>query len=102
MKKTTKPLIILIAVVMVMVPFRAAVMARDASDRDEPSAEAMAFDILVVRPLGLLALGLGAILNLIAMPFSATRGDQKVVQKKLVDEPAEFIFNRPVGDFEGP
>jgi len=82
-----------------MVPFRAAVMAQDQSEQDEPSAEAMAFDMLIVRPLGCLSLGLGAILNLIAIPFSGTREKQKEVQKKLVNEPADFVFNRPVGDF---
>jgi hypothetical protein len=63
-----------------------------------PSAGAMAFDLVVVRPLGLAATVIGAgvfILNLPLTPFEKD-APQAPFQRLIVD-PAHYTFTRPLG-----
>ena len=73
--------------------------------RDEldgtPSAGAMAFDLVIVRPFGLAATVLGAGLFVLQLPLSLIQGEPPSdPAKKLVVEPAEFTFKRPLGVME--
>lgn len=62
-------------------------------------AAVIAGDTLVARPVGLVSLGVGTVLYLITLPFSATSGSEALVRKKLIEDPAEFTFSRCLGDF---
>lgn len=64
----------------------------------KPSAGAMAFDLLLVRPVGLVATVLGAGLFVVQIPLSLIQGTPPSdPAQKLVVEPAEFTFKRPLG-----
>lgn len=64
----------------------------------EPSAGAMTFDLLLARPLGLVATVAGAGLFVLQLPLSIVQGvPPSVPAKKLVVEPAKFTFQRPLG-----
>lgn len=66
-----------------------------------PSAGAMAFDLVIVRPLGLVATVLGAGLFVLQLPLSIIQGEPPSdPAKKLVTEPAKFTFDRPLGVME--
>lgn len=66
-----------------------------------PSAVAMAADLLVVRPLGLVATVLGTGLFVLQLPLSLVQGEAPVdPARKLVVAPARFTFSRPLGDLE--
>jgi hypothetical protein len=65
----------------------------------EVSAGAMAVDCLLLRPLGLVATAAGAVIYVVSIPFSAPGGNQLYARQKLVQEPAEYTFNRQLGDF---
>lgn len=66
-----------------------------------PSAGAMAFDAVVVRPLGLASLVIGSVLFVAQLPFDiAVEGGAKAPFQKLVAEPAKFTFARPLGSLE--
>lgn len=63
-----------------------------------PSAGAMAFDLVIVRPVGLVATVLGAGLFVLQLPLSLIQGEPpSEPAKKLVEEPAKFTFTRPLG-----
>jgi uncharacterized membrane protein YciS (DUF1049 family) len=66
-----------------------------------PSAVAMTADLLIVRPLGLVATVLGTGLFVLQLPLSLVQGEPPVEPaRKLIVEPASFTFSRPLGDLE--
>lgn len=65
---------------------------------DRPSFAAMFADGLLVRPLGLGAMVLGAATWVVTLPFSALGGNVDEATQKLVVEPAQFTFTRPLGE----
>ncbi|HEY9544575.1 MAG TPA: hypothetical protein VIR56_01130 [Solimonas sp.] len=66
-----------------------------------PSAVAMAADLLIVRPLGLVATVLGTGLFVLQLPLSLVQGEAPLdPARKLVVAPAQFTFSRPLGDLE--
>lgn len=65
---------------------------------ERPTFAAMFADGLVVRPLGLGAMVLGGATWLVTLPFSALGGNVDEATQKLVVEPAQFTFTRPLGE----
>ena len=68
---------------------------------DQPSAGAMTFDLLFVRPLGLVTTVLGAGVFVLQLPFAL--GSENNVQTSfdsLVVEPARYTFVRQLGSTE--
>lgn len=74
--------------------------AWSATAPEAPSAATMGFDAVVVRPLGLLATVLGTGLFVVSLPFAALGHNTDQIGKRLVVEPAQYTFARPLGDFE--
>lgn len=68
---------------------------------NSPSAGAMAFDLIIVRPVSLVATVLGTGLFIISLPLALIQRDAPVAAaKKLVAEPARYTFDRPLGVME--
>lgn len=68
---------------------------------DTPSAGAMAFDLVFVRPIALVGTVLGAGLFVLSVPLSLVQGEPPSdAAKKLVVEPAKYTFERPLGQME--
>lgn len=73
---------------------------RDGID-DTPSAAAMGIDLILVRPLGLVATVVGTGLFIVQLPLSIVMGVPPAdPAKKLVVEPAAFTFSRPLGKMD--
>jgi hypothetical protein len=66
----------------------------------DPDPAEVAADVLVVRPLGVAATAVGAVIFVLALPFAAIAGDVDKTARTLVGKPARFTFTRPLGDFE--
>ncbi|HYD50915.1 MAG TPA: hypothetical protein VEB21_21340 [Terriglobales bacterium] len=66
----------------------------------EPSAAAMAADVLISRPLSLVTTVIGSVLFVGSMPFSAAAGDVETPAARLVGDPARYTFRRPLGELE--
>lgn len=62
-----------------------------------PDGAAMVADLVFARPLGLAATLLGGAIFVVGLPFEAMSGDISGPARKLVGEPAEFTFTRPLG-----
>jgi len=65
-----------------------------------PSAEAMGFDLVFVRPLSLVGAVGGTALFVASLPFSilGMNADDAAVQ--LVGKPMQYTFLRPLGEFQ--
>jgi hypothetical protein len=61
----------------------------------------MVLDLLVMRPLGLLATGVGSVVFVVSLPFSLPSGSAGEAACELVSQPLAYTFTRPLGDFEG-
>ena len=65
---------------------------------ERPGFGAMLVDGVLVRPLGLGGLVLGAATWVVTLPFSALGGNVGEATQRLIVEPAQFTFTRPLGD----
>jgi len=59
----------------------------------------MVVDVMVARPLGLLATVVGTALTVVALPFTIPSGSVESSARELILRPADYTFNRPLGDF---
>jgi ABC-type Fe3+ transport system permease subunit len=67
---------------------------------ETPSAEAMAFDLFIVRPLGLVGTVLGAAIFVVSLPIDLISFNFADPARRLVVEPAKFTFTRDLGALE--
>jgi hypothetical protein len=96
--RVKKIMVFFLVVSLVLVPSISVFANAEATD-EEVGAGAMAADLLVLRPLSLAALVAGGALFLVSLPFSTVGGNVEAAKKKLVVEPADYFFNRPLGEF---
>ncbi|MGB7755270.1 MAG: hypothetical protein WBL23_04310 [Salinisphaera sp.] len=75
-------------------------LAAGGGDASTPSAAAMAFDAVVVRPVSLVATVAGTGLFVVSLPFSLLGHNTDKAGERLVAEPAKYTFTRPLGDFD--
>jgi len=61
--------------------------------------QAMIGDTFIMRPLGIVSTVIGAVVFVVALPYSITGGNVRESGRTLVGAPAKFTFARPVGDF---
>jgi len=94
-----KSAVLLVIAMLLMIPFETAVFAQDDFGDSEPSAGAMAFDFMVVRPVGVCAVAAGVGCFAVTLPFSLLGWNVGTAAKKLVVNPVKFTFFRPLGDF---
>ncbi len=65
---------------------------------EDGSPEAVAADILVVRPVCFVATIIGSALFVVALPIAAISRSTKQTAHVLVATPARATFTRPLGD----
>lgn len=89
-----------VAILLAALMLLAALPARAATMEDEPSSTAIAFDVLLTRPLGLAATVVGAAVFLVGLPFTIPTRSVGLSADKLVADPLRFTFRRPVGEMD--
>jgi hypothetical protein len=96
MKKT-------IAAVLVLVMLSGVSSAAQAAKEtaNPPSAEEMALDVVLVRPLGIVSIAAGTVFFIVSLPFTIPSRSVGVAARRLVAEPFKFTFTRPIGEREG-
>lgn len=65
-----------------------------------PSAEAMAVDLVLIRPASLVATVVGTVFFVVSLPFSILGGNTDDAGRNLVLKPAKTTFIRPLGEFD--
>lgn len=94
-----RSMILLLIAAMIFIPFGTSALAQSKTMDNNVSGEAMTADLLVIRPLGIVASVVGSAIFIVSLPFSALGGNTKIAYQKLVKDPAKFTFKRPLGDF---
>ena len=72
---------------------------QERQDKEEKDPGVLAMDILIARPLGILATVAGGAIFLVSLPVSAMTGQTRMVYDKMVREPAKYTFKRSLGEF---
>jgi len=67
---------------------------------EQTSPGVMTVDLLLCRPLGLVAMLGGTVVFVVSSPFSALGGNFEEAWNSLVVNPAQYTFMRPLGEFE--
>jgi hypothetical protein len=98
-KITKKSMVFLLIATLVFIPFGTSALAGSQTIGEENSGSVMTADLILVRPLGIVATVLGCAVFIVSLPFSALGGNTKQASQKLVKEPAAFTFKRPLGGF---
>lgn len=98
-KLIKKPMVVLLVIAFATVSFATTGFAQAAMEGSNITTEEMVVDAVLVRPLGLVAIVLGAGIFVISLPFSLLGKNVGEAGSKLVVAPAEFTFVRPLGDF---
>jgi len=91
MKKKTLAVFLALCMVLSAVP----AFAGEPKDGMEIAA-----DVLIVRPVSLVAAIVGTAVFIVALPFSIPSGSVEQSGKLLVVDPFKYTFARPVGDFD--
>ncbi len=64
-----------------------------------PTGDKMAGDIAIIRPIGIGCLIVGTAAYIVALPFAAMGGNAGEATQKMVVDPFNYTFKRPLGDF---
>jgi hypothetical protein len=98
-KMAKKILVSVMVASLLVIPFGTSAIAQEYFETEDPGGGEMLFDLVVVRPIGIIATALGAVTFVISWPFSALGDNSDVASQKLVKEPAAYTFKRPLGEF---
>jgi hypothetical protein len=84
-----------------LLPANAYAQAQEQVARPPPNPAAVGLDVVILRPLGLLATAVGAVLFVPAAFLTAPNGLDGIntALKLFVTEPAKSVFQRPLGEF---
>lgn len=94
-----KPLILFMVLSLTIFPFASTALAQEYFESEDPSGGAMIFDLAAVRPIGIIATAIGSVFFVLSSPFSALGDNIDTAGEKLVKEPFQFTFKRPLGEF---
>ena len=98
-KLIKKPMVIFLIIAFATVSLATNSFAQTAVEGSQITTEEMVADAILVRPLGIIAIILGAGIFVISLPFSLLGRNVGEAGSKLVAAPATFTFVRPLGEF---
>jgi len=100
MNKIRKQSVVLLLIItLVFIPFGTSALATGQNVDEENSGALMTADLILARPLGIVATVLGCAVFIVSLPFSLLGGNTKQASQKLIKDPASFTFVRPLGEF---
>ncbi len=89
----------------ILVLIIAAFLGLSLEAKEVPSSGEMMFDVVPIRPLGLVSFAVGTTIFIVALPFSVLSANPEQVirqnAKRLIVYPFRFTFQRPIGEFYG-
>ena len=94
-----KFLVIFMISVFLIAPFASTALADDYFEREDPSGALMIFDVILVRPIGIVATVVGSVFYVVSLPFSLLGENSDEAGQALVKDPAAYTFSRPLGEF---
>jgi len=97
-KRMKRGLAVFLILGLFFLHFAPPALAREHLENLDEKAGYMAGDLAVIRPLGIVATAVGAVIYFISLPFSLAGGNEEEARQKLVIDPAEYTFTRPLGE----
>ncbi len=94
-----KTLTLVLVATFLTISFGSPALAQQYFEAEDPGGGAMIFDLCLVRPVGIMAMAVGAATFVLTLPFSALGDNVDVASQKLLKEPAAYTFKRPIGEF---
>ncbi len=92
------PIIFLTLAALILVPFTAEAIAQDSFSESDNSGAKMAADLILIRPLGIVATVFGSAVFVVSLPFSLLGRNTGEAFKSLMAAPAKHTFVRPLGE----
>ncbi len=92
-------IIFLLAVSLMVIPFGSSAVAKSSEYPVDKSAEIMAADCALVRPLQFISLAAGTAFFIVSLPFSALGDNVGEAYQTMMVKPAKMTFIRPLGVF---
>ena len=100
MKKLWKiKLIGLMTLAILTLPLGSAALAQEYFESEDIEGGAMIYDFMIVRPISAVATVASTAVYVLSLPFSALGGNADEAGEKLVKEPFEWTFQRPLGEY---
>ena len=94
-----KFLVIFMISVFLIAPVASTALADEYFEREDPSGALMIFDVILVRPIGIVATVVGSVFYVISLPFSLLGENSDEASQALIKDPAAYTFSRPLGEF---
>jgi len=92
-------MVVLLIAALSIGPLIPAAFADEYLEREKPTGGMMMWDTLFMRPIGIVATGVGSVFWLVSYPFAALGGNTNESTQELVVAPFEWTFERPLGHF---
>ncbi len=90
-------LFMLLTISLTHVPVQAGTTTQYTTQYAPIPLDSTLFDLFVMRPMGIAACAVGIVTSVWAMPFALTSGAGNEVGEKLITEPIDWTFKRPIG-----
>ncbi len=91
-------LLVLMAVSLIQLPAYAGTPTRYSTyDRGNIPLDSTLFDLIFLRPMGIAACAVGVAATVVSFPFAITTGAGAEVGERLIVEPFDYTFRRPLG-----
>jgi hypothetical protein len=84
---------------LIIGPLGSVAFADQYMEREKPTGGMMMWDALAMRPIGMVGTAVGAVVWLVSYPFAALGGNTDESTQKLVVDPFDWTFQRPLGEF---
>lgn len=105
-----KTLVYILITALVFIPFAGTALAEENYMKEDISAEKVAADLLIVRPVSFVGTVFGSVLYVLSLPFTLTakladeeEDSTNEIMKENLDEligdPLKYTFQRRLGDF---
>lgn len=95
-KRSTILLITLCLIFSIIGP----VAAGESTESNNIDNDLMIFDMILARPAGLISIGVGTTVFVLSLPFTLCSRNVKYTAHKLIVEPINYTFTRPLGQME--
>lgn len=95
-----KRLIILLITLCFILSIISSVVAGESIKSNNMDSDLMIFDVVLARPAGLISIGVGTTVFVLSLPFTLCSRNVKYTAHKLIVEPINYTFTRPLGQME--
>jgi hypothetical protein len=100
MKKKMFFVLITLLVFGIIVPSVYSQQTEESTYKGSGKGEAIMFDLIFLRPLGIISCGVGLATAIVGAPFIAGRKEARDIGDALLNEPGSFAIVRPLGQID--